>query len=240
MIDTAMILAAGFGTRMRPITEHTPKPLIPLCGRALLDHGIDRLVAVGVKRVVVNTHYKAPMIAAHLAQRHDIEIVLSHEETLLDTGGGVKNALKHLGDAFYVMNADVFWLNGRTPALTRLAREWDPARLDALMLVQRTTSAIGYEGIGDFAVDPMGNVRRRAEREVVPFLFAGIEILSRRFFDGAPDGVFSLNQLWNKAIAFGRLKAIIHDGEWFHVGTPQGLAASEDRLTERNLWPGSI
>ncbi|HEX3971826.1 MAG TPA: nucleotidyltransferase family protein [Stellaceae bacterium] len=240
MIDTAMILAAGFGTRMRPITEHTPKPLIPLCGRALLDHGIDRLVAVGVKRVVVNTHYKAPMMAEHLAQRKDVEIILSHEETLLDTGGGVKNALKHLGDVFYVMNADVFWLNGRTPALTRLARAWDPARLDALMLVQRTTSAIGYEGIGDFAVDPMGNVRRRAEREVVPFLFAGIEILSRRFFDGAPDGVFSLNQLWNKAIASGRLKAIIHDGEWFHVGTPQGLAASEDRLTERNLWPGSI
>jgi MurNAc alpha-1-phosphate uridylyltransferase len=240
MIDTAMILAAGFGTRMRPITEHTPKPLIPLCGRALLDHGLDRLVAVGVKRVVVNTHYKAPMMADHLAQRKDVEIVLSHEETLLDTGGGVKNALKHLGDAFFVMNADVFWLNGRTPALTRLARAWDPARLDALMLVQRTTSAIGYEGIGDFAVDPMGNVRRRAEREVVPFLFAGIEILSRRFFDDSPDGVFSLNPLWNKAIASGRLKAIIHDGEWFHVGTPQGLAASEDRLTERNLWPGSI
>ena len=240
MIDTAMVLAAGFGTRMRPITEHTPKPLIPLCGRSLIDHGIDRLVAVGVKRVVVNTHYKAPMMAEHLTQRRDVEIVLSHEETLLDTGGGVKNALKHLGEAFYVMNADVFWLNGRTPALTRLARAWDPARLDALMLVQRTTSAIGYDGIGDFAVDPLGHVRRRAEREVVPYLFAGIEVLSRRFFDGSPDGVFSLNPLWNKAIASGRLAAIIHDGEWFHVGTPQGLAASEDRLTERNLWPGSI
>jgi MurNAc alpha-1-phosphate uridylyltransferase len=240
MIDTAMILAAGFGTRMRPITEHTPKPLIPLCGRALIDHGIDRLVAAGVKRIVVNTHYKAPMMEDHLTQWKDVEIVLSHEETLLDTGGGVKNALKHLGDAFYVMNADVFWLNGRTPALTRLVRAWDPARLDALMLVQRTTSAIGYEGIGDFAVDPLGHVRRRTEREVVPYLFAGIEILSRRFFEGAPDGVFSLNQLWNKAIATGRLAALIHDGEWFHVGTPQGLAASEDRLTERNLWPGSI
>jgi MurNAc alpha-1-phosphate uridylyltransferase len=235
-----MILAAGFGTRMRPITEHTPKPLIPLCGRALIDHAIDRLVAVGVKRVVVNTHYKAPMMAEHLAQRKDIEIVLSHEETLLDTGGGVKNALKHLGDAFYVMNADVFWLNGRTPALTRLARAWDPARLDALMIVQRTTSAIGYEGVGDFAVDALGNVRRRAEREVVPYLYAGIEILSRRFFEGSPDGVFSLNPLWNKAIAGCRIAAIIHDGEWFHVGTPQGLAASENRLTERNLWPGSI
>ena len=240
MIETAMILAAGFGTRMRPITDHTPKPLIPLAGRALVDHGIDRLVAAGVKRVVVNTHYKAPMMATHLAQRHDVEIVLSHEETLLDTGGGVKNALKHLGEAFYVVNADVFWLNGRTPALIRLARAWDPARLDALLLVQRTTSAIGYDGVGDFLVDAVGRVRRRGEREVVPHLFAGIAILSRRFFEDAPDGVFSLNPLWNKAIATGRLEAIIHDGEWFHVGTPQGLAASEDRLSERNLWPGSI
>ncbi len=207
MIDTAMILAAGFGTRMRPITEHTPKPLIPLCGRSLIDHGIDRLVAAGVKRVVVNTHYKAPMMAEHLTQRRDVEIVLSHEETLLDTGGGVKNALKHLGEAFFVVNADVFWLNARTPALMRLARAWDPARLDALLLVQRTTSAIGYDGIGDFAVDALGYVRRRAEREVVPYLFAGIEILSRRFFEGSPDGVFSLNPLWNKAIAAGRLAA---------------------------------
>lgn len=240
MIETAMILAAGFGTRMRPITEHTPKPLVPLAGRALIDHGIDRLVAAGVKRVVVNTHYKAPMMAAHLGARHDVEIVLSHEENLLDTGGGVKNALAALGDAFYVVNADVFWLNGRTPALTRLANAWDPSRLDALLLVQRTTTAIGYEGMGDFLVDPLGHVRRRGEREVVPHLFAGIEILSRRFFDSSPEGAFSLNPLWNRAIEAGRLEALIHDGEWFHVGTPQGLAASEDRLSERNLWPGSM
>jgi N-acetyl-alpha-D-muramate 1-phosphate uridylyltransferase len=240
MIDTAMILAAGFGTRMRPITDHTPKPLIPLCGRSLIDHGIDRLVDIGVKRVVVNTHYKAPMMEEHLTQRRDVEIILSHEETLLDTGGGVKNALKHLGEAFFVINADVFWLNARTPTLLRLARAWDPERLDALLLVQRTTSAIGYDGIGDFAVDALGIVPHPPHPEVVPYLFAGIEILSRRFFEGSPDGVFSLNPLWNKAMAAGRLAAVIHDGEWFHVGTPQGLAASEDRLTERNLWPGSI
>jgi MurNAc alpha-1-phosphate uridylyltransferase len=240
MIETAMILAAGFGTRMRPITDHTPKPLILLAGRTLIDHVIDRLVAAGVKRVVVNTHYKAEMMAGHLAERRDVEIVLSHEEVLLDTGGGVKKALAHLGEAFYVVNADVFWLNARTSALLRLTRAWDSAKLDALLLVQRTTSAIGYEGVGDFVVDPLGHVRRRAEREVVPHLFAGIEILSRRFFDGAPDGAFSLNPLWNKAIASGRLEAVIHDGEWFHVGTPQGLAASEDRLSEKNLWPGSM
>lgn len=235
-----MILAAGFGTRMRPITDHMPKPLVPLAGRALIDHGIDRLVAAGVKRVVVNTHYKAPMIKVHLERRHDVEIVLSHEETLLDTGGGVKKALPHLGDAFYLLNADVFWLNARTPALIRLARAWHPEKLDALLLVQRTTSAIGYDGVGDFLVDSVGHVRRRDEREVVPHLFAGIEILSCRFFDDAPDGAFSLNRLWDRAIAAGRLEALIHDGEWFHVGTPEGLAQSEDRLSERNLWPGSI
>lgn len=237
MIETAMILAAGFGTRMRPITDHVPKPLVPLCGRALIDHAIDRLIAAGVKRVVVNTHYKAPMIADHLAKRQDVEIVLSHEETLLDTGGGVKNALAHLGEAFYVINSDVVWLNARTPALIRLARAWNEKDLDALLMVQRTTAAVGYDGIGDFIVDPVGHVRRRGEREVVPHLFAGFEILSRRFFDESPDGTFSLNALWNRAIAAGRLEALIHDGEWFHVGTPQGLAASENRLSERGLWP---
>jgi MurNAc alpha-1-phosphate uridylyltransferase len=236
MIDSAMILAAGFGTRMRPITDHTPKPLVPLAGRALLDHAIDRVVAAGVKRIVVNTHYKAEMIEAHLKRRHDVAIELSHESELLDTGGGVKKALPLLGDAFYVLNSDVFWLNAKVPALTRLARAWDPARLDALLLMQRTVTAVGYDGLGDFTVDPRGHIRRRGEREVAPHLFAGIEILSRRLFDGAPDGPFSLNLLWNKAIEAGRLEALIHDGEWFHVGTPQGLAMSEERLRHHGVW----
>jgi MurNAc alpha-1-phosphate uridylyltransferase len=236
MIDSAMILAAGFGTRMRPITEHTPKPLVPLAGRALLDHAIDRVVAAGVKRVVVNTHYKAEMIEAHLKQRHDVAIVLSHESELLDTGGGVKKALPLLGDAFYVLNSDVFWLNAKVPALSRLARAWDSARLDALLLMQRTVTAVGYDGLGDFTVDPRGHIRRRGERQVAPHLFAGIEILSRHLFDGAPDGPFSLNRLWNKAIEAERLEALIHDGEWFHVGTPQGLALSEERLRHHGVW----
>jgi len=236
MIDSAMILAAGFGTRMRPITDHTPKPLIPLAGRPLIDHVLDRLVEAGVKRVVVNTHYKAEMMAAHLRNRHDIAIELSHEPALLDTGGGVKQALPLLGEAFFVLNSDVFWLNAKVPTLTRLARAWDASRLDALLLVQRTVTAVGYEGPGDFVVDPLGHVRRRAEREVAPHLYAGIEILSRRFFDGAPSGAFSLNPLWNKAIEAGRLEALIHDGEWFHVGTPQGLAASEELLRHHGIW----
>jgi MurNAc alpha-1-phosphate uridylyltransferase len=239
MIETAMILAAGFGTRMRPITDHMPKPLVPLSGRALIDHVLDRLVAAGIKRVVVNTHYKAEMMAAHLAVRDDVAIELSHEDVLLDTGGGVRKALPLLGEAFYVLNADVFWLDAKIGALTRLARVWeaDPDRLDALLLVQRTTSAVGYDGLGDFVVDPLGQLRRRREHEVAPHIFAGVEILSRRFFEGMPDGAFSLNAPWNKAIESGRLEALVHDGEWFHVGTPQGLATTEDRLVnDRGLW----
>jgi len=235
MIDSAMILAAGFGTRMKPITDHTPKPLVPLGGRPLIDHALDRLVAAGVKRVVVNTHYKADMIAAHLQERHDIAIELSYETALLDTGGGVKKALPLLGEAFYVVNADVFWLNAKVPALARLRRAWDDTRLDALLLVQRTVAAIGYDGMGDFTVDPIGRLRRRGEREVAPHLFAGVEILSRRIFDGSPDGAFSLNLLWNMAIEAGRIEALIHDGEWFHVGTPQGLAATEERLRHHGV-----
>lgn len=236
MIESAMILAAGFGTRMKPITDHTPKPLIPLAGRPLIDHVIDRLVEAGVKRVVVNTHYKAELLGEHLRSRRDVTIELSHEPELLDTGGGVKKALPLLGEAFFVLNSDVFWLNAKVPILTRLARAWDPGRLDALLLVQRTVTAIGYNGPGDFIVDPAGRVRRRGEREIAPHLYAGIEILSRRFFDGSPEGAFSLNPLWNRAIEAGRLEALIHDGEWFHVGTPQGLAASEERLQYHGVW----
>lgn len=230
MIESAMVLAAGFGTRMRPITDHMPKPLVPLAGRSLIDHVVDRLVAAGVKRIVVNTHYKAAMIAAHLADRRDAEIRFSEEAELLETGGGIKAALPLLDEVFYAVNADVFWLDGKVPALERLARAWDPARLDALLLLQRSAGAVGYEGPGDFFVDPLGQVRRRREREVAPHLFAGVEILHRRLFDGSETGKFSLNPLWNRAIAAGRLAAIVHDGEWYHVGTPSGLAATEARL----------
>jgi len=235
-----MVLAAGLGTRMRPITDRVPKPLVPIAGRPLIDHVIDRLVASGVKRAVVNTHYKAEMIAAHLRKRRDIAIELSHEATLLETGGGVKKALPHLGEVFFVVNSDILWLDAKVPALTRLARYWDEAarsdRLDALLLVQRTATAIGYDGVGDFVLDPLGHVRRRGEREVAPHLFAGIEILTRRIFAGAPAGAFSLNVPWNRAIEAGRLEALSHDGEWFHVGTPQGLAACEERLRHHGVW----
>jgi MurNAc alpha-1-phosphate uridylyltransferase len=233
--QSGMVLAAGLGTRLRPITDRIPKPLVPLGGRALIDHAIDRLAEAGVARVVVNVHYKAEMIARHLEQRSKPAIKLVREDDLLETGGGVLNALPFLDDAFYVINSDVFWLNGKAPALLRLARAWDAERLDALLLLQRTTTALGYEGLGDFVIDPLGHIRRRREREIAPHLFAGVQILHRRLFDGCAPGKFSLNPLWDRAITAGRLAAIVHDGEWYHIGTPEGLALAEERLATHRI-----
>lgn len=232
---SAMVLAAGLGTRLRPITDRIPKPLVSVGGRALIDHAIDRLDEVGVPKVVVNVHYKAEMMVRHLEARSHPEITLSHEDELLETGGGILKALPLLDDFFYVVNSDVFWLNGKVPALLRLARAWDAERLDALLLLQRTTSAVGYEGRGDFILDPLGRVRRRAEREVAPHLFAGVQILHRRLFEGQAPGKVSLNPLWDRAIARDRLAAIVHDGEWYHIGTPEGLALTETQLTTHRI-----
>ena len=233
--QSAMVLAAGFGTRMRPVTERVPKPLVPVCGRALIDHVLDRLVAAGVSRVVVNVHYKAEMVEAHVAARRDLEIRLSHEDALLDTGGGIAKALPLLDETFYVVNSDVIWLDGKLSALTRLARAFDPARHDARLLLQRTARAVGYDGPGDFMLDGAGSIRRREEREVTPYLFGGIQILHRRIFENAPAGAFSMNPLWDRAIAAGRIAGIVHDGEWFHVGTPAGLALTEARLNTHRV-----
>jgi N-acetyl-alpha-D-muramate 1-phosphate uridylyltransferase len=235
VVACGMVLAAGLGTRMRPITDRIPKPLIPVAGKPLIDHAIDRLAEAGVKRVVVNIHYKADMVARHLETRRTPSITLSREDELLETGGGILKALPLLDDMFYVVNSDVLWLDGKTAALQRLARAWDPARLDAVLLLQRTTTALGYEGPGDFFLDPLGVLRRRREREVAPHLFAGVQILHRRLFDGRPPGKFSLNPLWDRAIAAGRLAAIVHDGEWYHIGTPAGLALAEERLATHRI-----
>lgn len=229
-IETGMVLAAGLGTRLRPITDRVPKPLVTVGGKALIDHAIDRLAEAGVARVAINVHYKAEMIERHLAARRRPAIALSREDEPLETGGGVLKALPLLGEVFYVVNGDVIWLDGKVSALRRLAAAWDPERLDALLLLQRSTSAIGYEGPGDFFVDPLGAVRRRREREVAPHIFAGLQILHRRLFDGSAPGKFSLNRLWDRAHAAGRLAAIVHDGEWYHIGTPEGLALAEERL----------
>lgn len=225
----AMVLAAGLGMRMRPITEHTPKPLVMVAGRTMLDRALDHLAAVGTTDLVVNTHWLAGCIEAHLAGH--ATITLSHEETLLETGGGVTKALPHLGAApFYVVNSDIIWTDGATPALKRLAEFWDDGRMDALLLMQPTATAMGYDGDGDFFLDANGLPRRRRDREVAPLLFSGVQILSPRLFRDAPSGKFSLNVLYDRALEDGRLFGIVHDGRWYHVGTPDALPEVESAL----------
>ena len=229
---SAMVLAAGLGTRLRPVTDHLPKPLVEIGGRTLLDHALDRLAAAGVERAVVNLHYKGELIAERLAQRREPCIEFSREEALLETGGGVKRALPLLDEAFFVLNGDILWLDGFTPTLRRLVEAFDPKKMDAVLLLQRAITAIGYDGRGDYFLDPLGNPRRRTEREVAPYIFAGVQILHRRLFTGVDDPVFSLKRLYDRAEDAGRLAAIVHDGEWFHVGTPEGLDATRARITE--------
>jgi N-acetyl-alpha-D-muramate 1-phosphate uridylyltransferase len=233
-VETGMVLSAGLGTRLRPITNDRPKALVTVQGRTLLDRALDHLESVGVARVVVNTHHKAEMIERHLASRETPAITISHEPVLLDTGGGIANALPHLGEPFFAVNSDAVWLNGRVPALTRLARSFDPKVHDCALLMQETVPAVGYEGRGDFFLDQLGMPRRRRENEVVPFLFAGVQLLSHRLFKGQSVEPFSMNRLWDKAIETGRIVAIVHDGTWYDVGTVAGLAATESRLGE--LW----
>ncbi len=230
-----MVLAAGLGTRLRPVTETIPKPLIEINGRTLLDHAIDRLALVGVETVVVNVHYKVEMVAAQLARRDHPRIEISHETELLDTGGGVARALPLLDEVFFVVNSDVFWLDGKDRALQRLAAAFDPEGTDAILLLQRTVTAVGYEGSGDYLIDPRGCPRRRKDGEIAPCLYAGIQLLHRRAFAGISDRVFSLVRLFDRAEQSGRLHAIVHDGEWYHIGTPQGLAATRERLSSHRV-----
>jgi MurNAc alpha-1-phosphate uridylyltransferase len=232
---TAMVLAAGLGTRLRPVTDTIPKPLIEINGRTLLDYAIDRLALVGVETVIVNVHYKAAMVAAQLARRDHPRIEISHEPDLLDTGGGVARALPLLDDVFFVVNSDVFWLDDKDPALQRLATAFDPERMDAILLLQRTVTAVGYDGSGDYLIDASGYPHRRGERAVAPFLFAGLQLLHSRVFAGISDRVFSLVRIFDRAEEAGRLQAIVHDGEWYHIGTPQGLAATRERLSSHRI-----
>jgi MurNAc alpha-1-phosphate uridylyltransferase len=234
-LRSGMVLAAGLGKRLRPLTESIPKPLVEINGRSLLDHAIDHLALAGVDRVVVNAHYKAEMVVSHLAGRSHPHIEVSSEAELLDTGGGVAQALPLLDEAFFVVNGDVFWLDGKGQALMRLAGAFDPERMDAVLLLQRTVTAVGYEGRGDYLLDAWGRPRRRSEREVAPYLFAGIQLLHRRLFDGVSDRVFSLVRLFDRAERAGRLCAVVHDGEWYHVGTLEGLYSTRERLSLRHI-----
>lgn len=231
-IEKAMVLAAGLGTRMRPLTDDRPKPMVVLAGRTLLDRALDSLFASGVQQAVVNTHYKAEVIHRHLQGRDDI--VISHEDERLETGGGVARALPHLGDApFFVVNSDAVWLDGEESAVSRLAAVWDATKMDALLLLQPIDAATGYEGAGDYHLAVDGRLTRRDKDGTASFLFAGVQILHPRLFRDAPEGAFSLNILYDKAQAAGRLYGLEHDSDWFHVGTPEELARTEKILAQR-------
>lgn len=228
----AMVLAAGLGLRMRRHSGDTPKPLVDLHGRTLLDRTLDRLADAGVGRVVVNLHHRANMIRAHLSGRTAPQIVLSDEtDHLLETGGGVTKALPLLGPhPFYVVNSDIVWRDAYANSLHALARGFDADRMDALLLLMPTIGAVGYWGMGDFNMAPDGRLTRREERCVVPFVFTGVQILHPRLFAGCTVEPFSLNRLYNKAQEAGRLFGLRHQGDWMDVGTPEGWAAAAQAL----------
>jgi N-acetyl-alpha-D-muramate 1-phosphate uridylyltransferase len=230
-IRHAMLLAAGRGERLRPLTDHCPKPLVEVGGQSLMARILDRLDEAGVERVVVNLHHLGGMIEQHLAARQRPHIVFSREDILLETGGGTALALPALGPApFYVINGDVLWLDGETPALARLRQAWDGDRMDALLLVTPVDVAVGYDGSGDFELDSAGRLIRRGASNTAPYVFSGIQILHPRLFASAPMGPFSLNVLYDRARSQGRLFGLRHDGGWLHIGTMAGLEDARRRI----------
>ena len=226
---TAMVLAAGLGTRMRPLTDTMPKPLVPVAGKPLLDHVLDRLADAGVERAVVNVHYLAEQIIAHTASRTTPSVTISDERgLLLGTGGGVAKALPEIGTApFFHINSDTIWIDSVTPNLSRLAAAFDAASMDALLLLAPTTGSIGYSGRGDYGMAPDGRLSRRGERDVAPFVYAGAAILSPAMFKDAPHGEFSLTDLFDRAQGAGRLHGLRLEGLWMHVGTPEAVGEAE-------------
>lgn len=228
----AMVLAAGYGVRMRPLTDRLPKPLIEVAGRALIDYVLDRLAAIGVEQAVVNVHHLADAMERHLAGRRAPEILISDERAeLLDTGGGVVKALPTLGnEPFFHINSDTLWTDGPAPNLQRLAESFDPTRMDALLLLAPTEGSVGYAGRGDYSMAPDGRLSRRGDRESVPHVYAGVAILAPALFIDAPAGPFSLTRLFARAEAAGRLHGLPLDGTWMHVGTPSAIAEAEAAL----------
>jgi MurNAc alpha-1-phosphate uridylyltransferase len=229
--DTAMVLAAGLGKRMRPLTATQPKPLVRVAGKALIDHALDRLAEAGIERAVVNVHYLADALEAHvLARKHPLVTVSDERDLLLETGGGMTKALPHLPDPFFALNADNIWLDGPTNAFHDLSRRWDPASMDALLLVVSHARAANFAGAGDFHMDPLGRLSRRRDGRIAPFIYTGIQLVSHRLLHDAPDGPFSTNVLWNRAMAEGRLYGLSFTGQWFEVGTPEAIRPTEEAL----------
>jgi MurNAc alpha-1-phosphate uridylyltransferase len=230
----AMVLAAGFGLRMRPLTDHRPKPLVEVAGRPLLDHVLDKLAAAGVSEAIVNVHYLGKQIIDHTASRSAPRVIISDErQVVLGTGGGVVKALPLLGDEpFFHVNSDTLWIDGVRCNLARLAETFDPARMDILLLMAPTASSIGYGGRGDYSMLPDGALRKRKEHQVVPFVYAGAAIMSPQIFADAPTGEFSLTKTFDKANEQERLFGLRLDGVWMHVGTPDAITAAEEAFLE--------
>ena len=232
---TAMIMAAGLGKRMRPLTASRPKPLIEVAGKALLDHVIARLRAAGVRKLVVNVHYLADAIEAHLASRADgLEVCISDErDLLLETGGGLVKAAPIIDcDPFLAVNSDNYWVDGPADTLKLLASQWNRETMDALLLLVPLARAQNHNGIGDFHMDRTGRIRRRERSHVAPFVYTGVQMVSKRLLRDAPEGAFSTNILWDRAIEEGRCFGAVHQGLWFDVGTPKSIQMTESALQD--------
>jgi N-acetyl-alpha-D-muramate 1-phosphate uridylyltransferase len=230
--DTAMVLAAGLGKRMRPLTATQPKPLVRVAGKPLVDHSLDKLTAAGVSRALVNVHYLADALEAHLMTRAGplTTEVSDEREILLETGGGMVKAAARLPDPFFCLNADNIWLDGPRDVFAELSAAWDADRMDALLLLVGHARAFNYRGKGDFHLDPHGHVSRRRSGRIAPFIYSGIQLVSHRLLRDAPQGPFSTNILWQRAIEERRLFGISHGGMWFEVGEPASIAPTEAYL----------
>lgn len=232
-VNTAMIMAAGKGTRMMPLTADRPKPLVEVGGVALLDHVLDHLRDAGVGKIVVNAHYRADQVESHLAAHAtDFDVSISDERDLLrDTGGGLVQALPMiLDDQFICVNADNWWTNDGENAISRLMAHWDAARMDVLMLLVPLATAYNSQGIGDFNMDTDGRLSRRVGDAPAPYVWTGIQLLSKKLIVDPPSDVFSTNVFWDRAIAHGRCMGLVHEGMWFDVGYPAAITATEERL----------
>ena len=231
--DTAMVLSAGLGKRMRPLTASQPKPLVRVAGKALIDHALDRLAEAGVAKAVVNVHYLADSLEAHVKARKAPQVTVSDErELLLETGGGMKKALPLLPDPFFAINSDNIWLDGPKNAFADLSSAWDAERMDALLLLVPHRGAHNFRGKGDFHMAADGKVSRRRSGRIAPFIYTGIQLVSHRLMRDAPEGPFSTNVLWNRAIEEGRLYGVAFTGQWFEVGNPQAIAPTEAALKD--------
>jgi MurNAc alpha-1-phosphate uridylyltransferase len=230
--DTAMVMAAGLGKRMRPLTATQPKPMVRVAGKPLIDYSLDHLAEAGIAKAVVNVHYLPDALEAHLAKRISPCITISDERALLlETGGGMVRALPYLPDPFFCLNSDNIWLDGPQNVFRELSDAWRPHEMDALLLVVSHKQAHNYTGEGDFHLSPVGEISRRRPGRIAPFIYTGIQLVSHRLLRDAPGGAFSTNVFWQRAIEGGRLYGLIHTGEWFEVGNPASIAPTEAWLT---------